>query len=158
MSKPMDLGIKQAKMTMSKGIGGPFGAAIVNSKTGEIICVDSNHVLGDNDPTAHAEICAIRTACKILNTFDLTGYTLYATGYPCPMCMAAIIWANLDKVIYAGDVKDAEEIGFRDDFIYDFIKGDCKNREVVPVEHDPKSRDKVRELYKEYQETNKEMY
>ena len=139
MSKPMDLGIKQAKMTMSKGIGGPFGAAIVNSKTGEMIC-------------------AIRTACKILNTFDLTGYTLYATGYPCPMCMAAIIWANLDKVIYAGDVKDAEEIGFRDDFIYDFIKGDCKNREVVPVEHDPKSRDKVRELYKEYQETNKEMY
>lgn len=158
MSKPMDMGIKQAKMTMSKGIGGPFGAVIVNSKTGEIICVDSNRVLGDNDPTAHAEICAIRTACKILHTHDLTGYTLYATGYPCPMCMAAIIWANLDKVIYAGDVKDAEEIGFRDDFIYDFIKDGCKDFSTLPIEWDINKRDKVKQLYKEYQETNKEMY
>ena len=72
--------------------------------------------------------------------------------------MAAIIWSNLDKVIYAGDVKDAEEIGFRDDFIYDFIKDGCKNSKVLHVEHDPKAREKVKQLYKEYQETNKEMY
>lgn len=150
MSKPMELSIKQARMTMRKGIGGPFGAAIVNSETGEILCVDSNHVLANNDPTAHAEICAIRTACKILGTFDLSGYTIYATGYPCPMCMGAIIWANLDKVIYAGEAGDADDIGFRDDWIYQFIEEGCENDLVVPIEADKKGREEVLELYKEY--------
>ena len=121
MSKPMELSIKQARMTMRKGIGGPFGAAIVNSETGEILCVDSNHVLANNDPTAHAEICAIRTACKILGTFDLSGYTIYATGYPCPMCMGAIIWANLDKVIYAGEA--SKQTGIKRQYIVDICNG-----------------------------------
>ena len=150
MNKPMELSIKQAGKTMRKGIGGPFGAAIVNSKTGEIVCVTSNHVLADNDPTAHAEICAIRLACRILDTFDLTGYTIYTTGYPCPMCMGAIIWANLDKVIYAGESGDADRIGFRDDWIYQFIEEGCENDLVVPVEADEEAREKVLELYKEY--------
>lgn len=157
MSKPMIMAIKQAQMTSALGVGGPFGAAIVNSKTGEIICVESNKVLADNDPTAHAEITAIRTACKILNTHDLTGYTIYATGYPCPMCMSAIIWANLDKVVYAGDVKDAEDIGFRDDFIYDFIKNDCVNDNVLKIKWDTNSRNDVVSLYRKYKEGG-EMY
>ena len=157
MNKPMELSIKQAGKTMRKGIGGPFGAAIVNSKTGEIVCVTSNHVLADNDPTAHAEICAIRLACRILDTFDLTGYTIYATGYPCPMCMGAIIWANLDKVIYAGESGDADRIGFRDDWIYQFIEEGCENVLVVPVVADEKAREKVLELYKEYSKGG-EMY
>ena len=157
MNKPMELSIEQAGKTMRKGIGGPFGAAIVNSKTGEIVCVTSNHVLADNDPTAHAEICAIRLACRILDTFDLTGYTIYATGYPCPMCMGAIIWANLDKVIYAGEPGDADRIGFRDDWIYQFIEEGCENDLVVPVEADEEARKKVLELYKEYSKGG-EMY
>ena len=157
MNKPMELSIEQAGKTMRKGIGGPFGAAIVNRKTGEIVCVTSNHVLADNDPTAHAEICAIRLACRILDTFDLTGYTIYATGYPCPMCMGAIIWANLDKVIYAGEPGDADRIGFRDDWIYQFIEEGCENDLVVPVEADEQAREKVLELYKEYSKGG-EMY
>ena len=157
MNKAMELSIKQAGKTMRKGIGGPFGAAIVNSTTGEIVCVTSNHVLADNDPTAHAEICAIRLACRILDTFDLTGYTIYATGYPCPMCMAAIIWANLDKVIYAGEAADADYIGFRDDWIYEFIEGGCENDLVVPIQGDAKARQEVLKLYKEYSKGG-EMY
>ena len=115
----------QAEVTSKLGIGGPFGAAILDSE-GNIITVDSNTVLRDNDPTAHAEINAIRSACKILGTHDLSGYTLYATGYPCPMCISAIIWANIREVYYGTDLKEAEDIGFRDQKIYDFIKGNVR--------------------------------
>lgn len=109
-----------ASATSFSGVGGPFGAAIV--KDGEIICITSNRVLADNDPTAHAEITAIREACKKLNTYDLTGCELYATGSPCPMCLSAIIWANIKKVYYCNDYEEAAEIGFRDDFIYNYLR------------------------------------
>ena len=120
MKNYMKLGIEEANKTMNEGIGGPFGAVIV--KNDEIIAVASNTVLRDNDPTAHAEINAIRLAGKKLGTYDLTGCDLYATGYPCPMCLSAIIWANISKVYFGCNPRDAENIGFRDDFIYDFIK------------------------------------
>lgn len=126
----MNLGVCEAIVTMNLNIGGPFEAVVV--KDGEVISVASNTVLRDNDPTAHAEINAIRGACKKLRTYDLTGCELYATGYPCPMCLSAIIWANIKKVYYCNDVKEAEKIGFRDDFIYDYIKNG--NPEVLDLQ------------------------
>lgn len=106
--------------------GGPFGAVIVD-KNGNIISQGNNKVLKNNDPTAHAEIVAIRNACEKLNTFDLKDYILYSLCEPCPMCLSAIIWANIKEVYYGCTKEDAGEIGFRDDMIYDFIKNKEKN-------------------------------
>jgi len=139
---------------MKRDIGGPFGAVI--AKDDKVVVVESNSVLQDHDPTAHAEMNAIRKACKKLGTHDLSGYELYATGYPCPMCMSAIIWANIKKVYVSGTVEDAEEIGFRDKFIYDFIKDDCKDTSIVSFELG--DRKPAQELYRKYAEMNKEMY
>ena len=100
--------------------GGPFGACII--KDGEIIASASNHVLKNNDPTAHAEIETIREACQKLNTYDLSGCELYTNCYPCPMCLSAIIWSNIKKVYYGNTKEDAASIGFRDDFIYKCIQ------------------------------------
>ena len=97
--------------------GGPFGAVI--AKNGEIIAEGSNCVTIDNDPTAHAEVATIRKACKELNTFDLSGCEIFTSCEPCPMCLGAIYWAKLDKIYYANDRKDAADIGFADDFIYE---------------------------------------
>ena len=116
----MKLAIDRARETMLKNYGGPFGAVVMKGE--EVISISSNTTLRDNDPTAHAEINAIREACKKLGTYDLTGCTLYATGYPCPMCLSAIIWANIKEVYYGTNLDDAEKIGFRDDFIYNFIR------------------------------------
>lgn len=132
----MKLGIEEARKTMNEGFGGPFGAVIVDSNN-NIIAVASNTVLKDNDPTAHAEINAIRKACKKLNTHDLTGYKIYATGYPCPMCLSAIIWSNIKEVYYGTDLNDAEKIGFRDQKIYDFInKKDLTLLDIEQIKHD----------------------
>ena len=121
MNDFMKQAITMADYTSSRNMGGPFGACIV--KEGKVIAVASNSVLIDNDPTAHAEINAIREAGRRLKTYDLSGCELYATGYPCPMCLSAIMWANIDKVYYGTNLNDAEAIGFRDDFIYNFIRG-----------------------------------
>ena len=150
----MNLGIEEARKTMNENIGGPFGAVITDSD-GKVIVVSSNTVLGSHDPTAHAEINAIRKACSILKTHDLRGYILYATGYPCPMCLSAIMWANIKKVYYGTNLKDAEDIGFRDDFIYNYIKGDKDSKTLELINID---RDKCLELFHEYKEKNKEIY
>lgn len=155
MNEEMKLAIEQARKTMNENIGGPFGAAIVDAE-GNIIAVNSNRVLGDNDPTAHAEITAIREACKKLGTHDLSGCTIYATGYPCPMCLGAIIWANIKKCYYGCRPSDAEEIGFRDDFIYRFIKGDCKDIDIL--EFKEIDRENCLELFNEYKKKEKEIY
>jgi guanine deaminase len=99
--------------------GGPFGAVIV--KDGEIIARGSNKVTIDNDPTAHAEVNAIREASKKLGTFDLEGCEIYTSCEPCPMCLGAIYWAHLDKIYFANTKKDAKDIDFDDSFIYDEI-------------------------------------
>lgn len=104
---------------LKTNVGGPFGACIV--KNGEIIGKGSNHVLKNNDPTAHAEIMAIRDACKNINSYDLSGCELYTSCYPCPMCLSAIIWSNIKHVYYGNSKEDAANIGFRDDFIYNYI-------------------------------------
>src|SRR5574344_2648841 len=99
-----------------KNGGGPFGAVIV--KDGEIIATGVNRVTSQHDPTAHAEVSAIRTACSKLNVFDLSGCQIYTSCEPCPMCLGAIYWAHLDHLYYANTKDDAKEIGFDDAFIY----------------------------------------
>jgi len=150
----MQLGVDRASFTMNRNLGGPFGAVVV--KDGKVVSVASNSVLSTNDPTAHAEINAIREACKVLGTYDLTGCELYATGYPCPMCMSAIIWANIKKVYVSGMPKDAEKIGFRDDFIYDFIKNNCTDVKVLEIEK--MNPEPAVKLYAEYEKLNKVIY
>ncbi len=125
--------VEEAKKGMQEEDGGPFGAVIVNQK-GEIIARGHNEVLKTNDPTAHAEICAIRKACQKLNTKDLTGYTIYSTCEPCPMCLSAIIWANIKTVYYGSNRKDAASIGFKDDDIYNFIAGKNKMLDKIELE------------------------
>lgn len=99
-----------------KNGGGPFGAVI--ARNGEIIAEASNKVTIDCDPTAHAEVSAIRLASKQLGTFDLSGCEIYTSCEPCPMCLGAIYWAHLDRIYYANNRSDAAAIGFDDDFIY----------------------------------------
>ena len=110
---------------LKTNVGGPFGAVIV--KNGKIIGKGSNHVLKNNDPTAHAEIMAIRDACNNINSYDLSDCVLYTSCYPCPMCLSAIIWSNIKKVYYGNTKEDAANIGFRDDYIYSYIKGEIKD-------------------------------
>lgn len=101
---------------MENKYGGPFGAVIV--KDGKIIGEGFNRVISSNDPTAHAEVVAIREASKNINNFDLSGSVIFASCEPCPMCLAAIYWANIAEIYYANTKNDAADIGFRDDFIY----------------------------------------
>ena len=152
---PMILAVRKARNTMNRDLGGPFGAAVTD-KDGKLLAVSSNRVLSSHDPTAHAEIMAIRAACRKLGTHDLTGCAVYATGYPCPMCLGAMIWANVKVCYYGNDPKEAEEIGFRDDFIYDFIKNGRKDESVMRFEQT--DHDETAELYKEYSEKDKEIY
>lgn len=152
MEKMIDEVFSHTRETMNNNIGGPFGAYI--EKDGKVIAVASNTVLGSHDPTAHAEINAIRKAGEVLGTHDLTGCVLYATGYPCPMCLSAIIWANIKTIYYGTDLHDAEEIGFRDEFIYDYLNG--KNPELIKMSQIDKER--CQQLFKEYAEKNKEIY
>ena len=147
--------IKLAKNTMNENIGGPFGAAVIGPE-GQILSIASNSVLGDHDPTAHAEINAIRKAGKVLGTHDLSGCVLYATGFPCPMCLSAIIWSNIKEVYFGTDLKDAENIGFRDDFIYKFINGGLKDESVMKIGQI--GRDKCIELFNEYAAKEREIY
>ena len=99
-----------------KNGGGPFGAVI--AKDGEIVAEGCNRVTANNDPTAHAEVTAIRNARQKLGTFDLSGYEIFTSCEPCPMCLAAIYWARLDKIFFANNKEDADQIGFGDAFIY----------------------------------------
>ena len=120
MNKYMKIAKELSEDNLKTNVGGPFGACIV--KDGKIIGKGSNHVLSSNDPTAHAEVMAIRDACKNINSYDLNGCELYTSCYPCPMCLSAIIWANIKKVYYGNTKEDAANIGFRDDYIYNYIK------------------------------------
>lgn len=117
--KFMRIAIRLAEQNVQKGLGGPFGAVIV--KDGQILAKSSNKVTLKNDPTAHAEVSAIRIACKKLNTFDLHGCVIYTSCEPCPMCLSAIYWGHLDEVYYANTKEDAAKIGFDDQFIYSEI-------------------------------------
>ena len=127
MNNYMKVAKDLADDNLKTNVGGPFGACIV--KDGKIIGKGSNHVLESNDPTAHAEVMAIRDACKNINSYDLSGCVLYTSCFPCPMCLSATIWANIDIIFYGNKKEDAKNIGFRDDFIYRVISkiNDGKN-------------------------------
>ncbi len=119
MNEYMKVAKELANENLTTNEGGPFGACVV--KEGKIIGKGANKVLLNNDPTAHAEVMAIRDACKNINSHDLSGCEIYTSCYPCPMCLSAIIWSNVKRVYYGNTKKDAAEIGFRDDFIYNYI-------------------------------------
>ena len=132
MNEFMEVAIELSDENFEKNYGGPFGACVV--KDGKIIGKGINRVIKDNDPTAHAEIVAIRNACKTLKTHDLSGCELYTSCYPCPMCLSAIIWSNIKMVYYANTKEDAADIGFRDEYIYEYIEklsNDIQDKKVL---------------------------
>ena len=127
MRKAIELSVKN----VAEG-GGPFGAVI--ARNGEIVATGVNRVTDEHDPTAHAEVSAIRAACRKLNTFDLSGCEIYTSCEPCPMCLGAIYWAHLDKIYYGNNKTDAARIGFDDSFIYDELALERKDRKKVMEE------------------------
>lgn len=149
--------MKKAKQEALEGImkndGGPFGAVIID-KEGNIIATGHNQVLKNNDPTAHAEITAIRKACKTLNTYDLSGYILYTSCEPCPMCLSAIIWSNIKEIYYACTKEDAANIGFRDDLIYEYLKGN--NKDLINLKQI--NREECIDLFEQYKNQEKTIY
>ncbi len=132
MDKSHEVFLREAISLATQNIqtqgGGPFGAVIV--KNGEVIAKAVNTVTTTNDPTAHAEVNAIRLACNSLNTFDLSGCVIYASCEPCPMCLAAIFWARIDKIFYAANRFDAQDAGFDDSFFYEEIEKPLHERVV----------------------------
>jgi tRNA(Arg) A34 adenosine deaminase TadA len=132
----LERAIELSKEGMRSGKGGPFGCVIV--KDGKIIGEGCNQVATTNDPTAHAEVVAIRNACKTLNSFQLTDCDVYASCEPCPMCLGAIYWARPRRVIYANTKKDAASINFDDQFIYDEIERADSERMIEFVHHPSK--------------------
>ncbi|MBS1599558.1 MAG: nucleoside deaminase [Bacteroidetes bacterium] len=126
--KFMSEAIRLSQVGMQNNEGGPFGCVIV--KDDEIIGRGWNRVLATNDPTAHAEVVAIRDACQHLGSFHLEGCELYTSCEPCPMCLGAIYWAQLKMIYYANTRNDADAIGFNDSFIYDELSSPQENRNV----------------------------
>ena len=144
MNKYMEFADELSKQNLLTNNGGPFGAVVV--KNGVIVGTGNNHVLANNDPTAHAEVMAIRNACENLNTYDLTDCELYTSCYPCPMCLSAIIWSNIKTMYYGATRYDAANAGFRDDAIYNYL--DNKNNILEKHEVIDKSCVDVLENYK----------
>ena len=132
MNKYMEFADELSKQNLLTNNGGPFGAVVV--KNGVIVGTGNNHVLANNDPTAHAEVMAIRNACENLNTYDLTDCELYTSCYPCPMCLSAIIWSNIKTIYYGNTKEDAADIGFRDDMIYKYLEDPENHKDVLELE------------------------
>ena len=130
--KFMRMAIALSEKNVAEGLGGPFGAVIV--KGDQVIAASANTVVPTNDPTAHAEVSAIRLACQELNTYILEGCVIYTSCEPCPMCFGAIYWARLDKIYYANTKADAAAIGFDDHFIYDELDLPIDDRKLPVVE------------------------
>ena len=153
MNEFMKIAKECAEHGVGCGEGGPFGA-VITDKEGNIIAKGNNMVLKNNDPTAHAEVTVIREACKKLGTYDLSGYVLYTSCEPCPMCLSAIIWANIKEVYYACTREDAGRIGIRDDVIYEYLEG--KNRELLNLKQI--DREGCIELFENYMQDGKIIY
>lgn len=127
----MEKAIALATENVTSGRGGPFGAVIVRG--GEIVATGTNLVVATNDPTAHAEVVAIRNAAAALATFDLAGCEIYSSCEPCPMCLAAIYWAHCDAIFYGNTSADAAEAGFDDAFLYEEIKRLLDQRRIPAI-------------------------
>ena len=148
----MSEAIREALDGISQGHGGPFGCVIV--KDDEIIGTGHNRVLEDNDSTAHGEITAIRNAEDALDSYDLSGCVLYTTGEPCPMCLYAILWANISKVYYGCTIEDSADIGFRDE-VFDNLSGGRESLEDFLVCID---RDACLKLFQVYSDMEHQIY
>ncbi len=153
MNKYMEISKDIALKGAKKGEGGPFGAIVVD-KYGKIISRANNMVLKNNDPTAHAEIVAIRKACKKLKSYDLEGCILYTSCEPCPMCLSAIIWSNIKEIYYGANREDAARIGFRDNDIYEYLKG--KKPNMVKLKQ--VDREECIKIFNIYNKENKIIY
>ncbi len=132
--KFMRRAIAASLKNIDKG-GGPFGAVIV--KDGKIVATGTNRVTCNNDPTAHAEVMAIRKAARKLGTFDLAGCEIYTSCEPCPMCLGAIYWAHLDRIYYGNTKTDAANVGFDDSFIYDELDLKIEERKIETLQKLP---------------------
>ena len=132
--KYFDEAFEEAFRGVKNNLGGPFGAVVVMD--GKIIGKGCNHVIGENDPTAHAEIVAIREACRKIGNFDLSGATLYSTCEPCPMCLSAIYWANITALYFCSTRHQAEEIGFKDNHIYNELNMEIGDRSIPTQQMD----------------------
>lgn len=143
--KFMKMAIALSENNVTKGLGGPFGAVIV--RDGKVIAKSANRVTVSNDPTAHAEVSAIRKACKKLETFDLTDCVIYTSCEPCPMCLGAIYWSRISLIYYANTKRDAADIGFNDQFIYDELDLSMDQRKL-PVEQ--LLRDEAQQAFKKW--------
>ena len=152
--KMMIEAVRDAQEGIRKRHGGPFGAVVV--KDGQVIGRGHNTVVKDNDPTAHGEVNAIRNACKNIDSFDLSGATLYTTCYPCPMCLGAALWARIEKVYYCCDSLDAAAIGFADEDFYKFFENKDKVKELIV--RDNESLADCKKLFKEYADSDKILY
>lgn len=141
----MQAAIDMASKGMNSNAGGPFGAVVV--RNGEIVAAGHNQVTSTNDPTAHAEVVAIRKACEKLGTFQLDDCEIYTSCEPCPMCLGAIYWARPSKVYYACNQKDAADIDFDDQFIYDEIDKDINDREIKFI---PLLREEALQVFKDW--------
>lgn len=124
----MKMAIALSLKNVEEHVNGPFGAVIV--KDGKVVAQSANKVISTNDPTAHAEVSAIRLACNELKSFDLSGCTIYTSCEPCPMCLGAIYWAQIDTIYYANSNADAAEAGFDDQFIYAELKKPLTERKL----------------------------
>jgi guanine deaminase len=133
--------------------GGPFGAVIVSNDFQEVIGRGHNMVTIENDPTLHAEMVAIKNACRMLNTFKLDNCTLYTSCEPCPMCLSACYWAGIKTIYYGNTKHDAAAIHFDDSFIYDEIKKETENRSIQMF-HLPEYKDDYQAAFKEWSEKN----
>lgn len=151
--KFMRMAIELSEYNVKEKLGGPFGAVIV--KNGIIIAGSANKVVPENDPTAHAEVSAIRLACKELGTYNLSGCQIYTSCEPCPMCLGAIYWARIDKIYYANTKADAATIGFDDHLIYNEIACDMEDRKLpfVQLLHD-----EALQVFKKWQATDTNKY
>jgi len=144
----MRMAIELSEHNVKNGLGGPFGAVIV--KDGDVIARSGNKVVPSNDPTAHAEVSAIRLACQELGTFNLEGCVIYTSCEPCPMCLGAIYWARIDTIYYANTKTDAAKIGFDDKFIYDEIELPMEKRKLP---HEQLMRDEALGAFRLWEET-----
>lgn len=142
----MEMAANYAMSGILENAGGPFGCAIV--KDNKVVGIGHNEVLKNNDPTCHGEIQAIRMACKVLKTYDLSGCELYTTAYPCPMCLGAIQWARISKVYYGCTIEDTQNIGFDDKDFYE-------NNQIEFIEC---SRDRCLDLFNIYKNMNAKRY
>ena len=147
--KYLERAIALSRQGMKGDQGGPFGCVVV--KNGEIVAEGSNEVTSSNDPTAHAEMVAIRNACKALGTYQLTGCIIYTSCEPCPMCLGAIYWARPDRVIYANTREEAALIQFDDEFIYQEINRELAERSIPFIHHPHPDARKVFEEWKNWE-------